>query len=258
MALALRLGVSLRAKAGATSPAPLPALPFDPSALFASGEAGFLYDFSRPDTLFQGTAGTTPVASDGDFVGRVKSVAANEVDAIQAASAARPTWKGDFLRFFGSDDCLVTPLVPSPSFTMAIRFMQSAGSNSSVLMGARSSSSTNAWIGLGSGGRLGAGVGTRNNTSLVDPTQANFNGVVSFGAVSWTPSSVKLYRDGILVDEEVPAGEPTASVPIAIGALNAGGTPSFFAPADIYNALAINRELTASEIEALASHWGTP
>jgi len=64
-----------------------------PYALFAGGTEGVWYDPSDIDTLFQDSAGTTPVTTAGQPVGRMLDKSGNGNHATQATAAARPTYQ---------------------------------------------------------------------------------------------------------------------------------------------------------------------
>lgn len=64
--------------------------PFSPMSLFASGEKGGWYAPSDITTLFQDSAGTTPVVAPGDPVGLALDGSGNGLDASQSISAERP------------------------------------------------------------------------------------------------------------------------------------------------------------------------
>ncbi|MFB9149529.1 hypothetical protein [Roseovarius ramblicola] len=85
------------------------------TALFANSEPGAWYDPSDLSTLFQDSAGTTPVTSHGDPVGRVLDKSGNGNHATQAVSASRPVYQTDdtlrWLKFDGVDDFLETPII---------------------------------------------------------------------------------------------------------------------------------------------------
>jgi hypothetical protein len=84
-----------------------------PLALFAAGEQGVWYDPSDLSTLFQDSAGTTPVTAAGQPVGRMLDKSGRGNHATQAISAQRPTYQIDaagkpHLSFDGIDDGMVT------------------------------------------------------------------------------------------------------------------------------------------------------
>lgn len=69
--------------------------PITPARLFRSGEQGFWYDPSDLSTMFQDSAGTTPVTATGQLVGRILDKSGRGNHAIQATGAARPTLQRD-------------------------------------------------------------------------------------------------------------------------------------------------------------------
>lgn len=87
-----------------------------PAQIFAQSEPGFWYDPSDLTTLFQDTAGTTPVTSTGQSVALVLDKSGRNNHATQATLSSRPTYQVDsggrpFLSFDGVDDFLVTPTI---------------------------------------------------------------------------------------------------------------------------------------------------
>jgi hypothetical protein len=87
---------------------------FSPAALFAGGTEGAWYDPSDLSTLFQDSAGTTPVTASGQPVGLMLDKSGNGNHATQAISAQRPTYTEggglSWLAFNGLDDAMVTTL----------------------------------------------------------------------------------------------------------------------------------------------------
>lgn len=74
---------------------------------FAAGERGGWYDPSDLSSMFQDTAGTTPVTATGQTVALLKDKSGNGNDLTQATSAARPTLQQDgngnyYLAFAGA------------------------------------------------------------------------------------------------------------------------------------------------------------
>lgn len=85
-------------------------------ALFAAGEQGAWYDPSDLSTLYQDSAGTTPVTAVGQPVGRMLDKSGRGNHASQPTATARPTLQADvsgrkYLQFDGVDDFLVTPSI---------------------------------------------------------------------------------------------------------------------------------------------------
>lgn len=89
---------------------------FNPSPLFALAEPGIWIDPSDLTTLFQDTAGTTPVTATGQSVALALDKSGRGNHATQATAASRPTYQVDgngrgYLAFDGVDDFLVTPTI---------------------------------------------------------------------------------------------------------------------------------------------------
>lgn len=100
------IGVGISLMAGLKSSA-------SPASLFASGEVGVWYDPSDLTTLFQDSAGTTPVTAPGQTVGKMLDKSGRGNHAAQATLAQRPTYQVDstgrpYLSFDGVDDFMVT------------------------------------------------------------------------------------------------------------------------------------------------------
>lgn len=82
-------------------------------ALFSSGEQGAWYDPSDMSTLFQDSAGTTPVTAVEQPVGRMLDKSGRGNHATQSTTTKRPTLKQDangcyYLSFDGVDDAMQT------------------------------------------------------------------------------------------------------------------------------------------------------
>lgn len=89
---------------------------FSPISLFASSEPGVWYDPSDLTTLFQDSAGTTPVTAAGQPVGLMLDKSGRGNHATQSTAGQRPTYQIDgtgrsYLSFDGIDDGMVTPTI---------------------------------------------------------------------------------------------------------------------------------------------------
>ena len=86
---------------------------FSPASLFADGVIGVWYDPSDLTTLFQDSAGTTPVTASGQPVGKMLDKSGNGNHATQAISAKRPIYTEgsglSWLAFDGVDDFMSVP-----------------------------------------------------------------------------------------------------------------------------------------------------
>jgi len=91
---------------------------FSPASLFAGGIAGVVYDVSDLSTLFQDSAGTTPVTTAGQPVGRMLDNSGRANHAVQATAAARPTYQtGPARATLDKVDDRLSVTVPTGGFT---------------------------------------------------------------------------------------------------------------------------------------------
>ena len=85
------------------------------AALFGNGEQGAMYDPSDLSTLFQDSAGTTPVTADSQPVGRMLDVSGNGNHATQATASRRPLYRTDgtlhWFEFDGFNDRMAVPTI---------------------------------------------------------------------------------------------------------------------------------------------------
>lgn len=107
---------------------------FNPLILFAAGEQGVWYDPSDLSTLFQDSAGTTPVTTVGQPVGRMLDKSGRGNHAFQATAIDRPTLQQDstgryYLAVNGTNTWMQTSAI---SFT--------ASSSMTVIAGVRKAS----------------------------------------------------------------------------------------------------------------------
>jgi hypothetical protein len=88
---------------------------FQPSTLFAAGEQGVWYDPSDLATMFQDSAGITPVTAAGQVVGLILDKSGRSNHASQASAASKPILRNTgnlwWLEFDGVDDFLVTATI---------------------------------------------------------------------------------------------------------------------------------------------------
>jgi hypothetical protein len=89
---------------------------FSPLSLFASGEQGAWYDPSDFSTMFQDSAGTTPVTAVGQTVKKIIDRSGRGNHASQSDTAKSPVLRQDanskyYLEFDGVDDSLATAAI---------------------------------------------------------------------------------------------------------------------------------------------------
>jgi len=91
---------------------------FDPASLFAGGTEGAWYDPSDLSTLFQDSAGTTPVTVATNPIGYFGDNSGNANHATQATAAARPTYQtGPARATLDKVDDRLSATVPTGGFT---------------------------------------------------------------------------------------------------------------------------------------------
>jgi hypothetical protein len=104
---------------------------FNPLSLFAAGEKGVWFDPTDISTLFQDSAGTIPVTTVGQKVGKILDKSGNGNHATQSSAALQPTYQIDNegnpnLTFSGSYTQLVTRPI---DFTATAQMMVGVGLN---------------------------------------------------------------------------------------------------------------------------------
>lgn len=105
---------------------------WSPAALFASGEQGVWYDPSDFSTMFQDSAGTTPVTAVGQPVGKILDKSGRGNHASQSTAAARPVLQQDgngkyYLSFDGVDDFISATGMTQTTDMDALYGMMSVG-----------------------------------------------------------------------------------------------------------------------------------
>ena len=177
----------------------------------------------------------------------IKEIPGNH--ASQATSGARPVLKaGGLTRYDGSDDNLLTTLVPSAAMTLA--FKGKITSASKGIISSRTASTDAVELAINASGNLIANVGSGVLTGASD-----IRGITGIGILVFDASTTELYWNGSQVDSDARAGSVNTTVPFRVGCRNTSGTGSLFADADIYQALAINRALTPAEVLKLNNYW---
>lgn len=91
---------------------------WSPARLLSGASQLAYYDPSDLDTLFQDSAGTTPVTADGQSVGRILDKSGYGNHLIQSTAGSRPLYKTSgglhWLQFDGTDDFLVSAASVNP------------------------------------------------------------------------------------------------------------------------------------------------
>ena len=95
---------------GASGGASSPSLTAQVQALYGKySAAGGMWDFTDMATLFQDSAGTTPVTASGQAAGYVADLSGHGIELASPATSRRPQFTtGDGIAFDGVDDSLWT------------------------------------------------------------------------------------------------------------------------------------------------------
>jgi len=109
------------------------------SLLFAGGQRGGMWLFSELSSLFQDTAGSTPVTTSGQTIGRISDLSGNGNHATQATAGSRPAYdvSGSLRRgsFDGTDDFLQTAAIDfsnSDKLTIFVLVRKNSNHNASI------------------------------------------------------------------------------------------------------------------------------
>lgn len=105
--------------------------PFNPASFFANGEQGWVYDPSNMATLFQDSAGTTPVTAMEQPVGLQLDLSGRNNHRFQATNANRPVVSARVNLFVGTST-LATQSITTRATTYTLTF---TGSGSITLTG---------------------------------------------------------------------------------------------------------------------------
>lgn len=171
--------------------------------------------------------------------------------AVQDSTSFKPINTADGDDFDGLDDRLITTFSPTASGSIAARLNGDTASR--VIMGSQGATDGRAYLAFDASGRIAGGVGTQATATIFGGS--DIRGAWHTAALTWDGSTVKLYLDGSEVYSAAQSGTVNTTVPMAIGALNANGTPAAFWDGLISNTLAIDRVLTPAEITNLHNTW---
>lgn len=223
-----------------------------PAALFANGEAGAWYDPSDLSTLFQDSAGTTPVTATGQPVGRMLDKSGNGYHVTQSTTTKRPVLRQDagglhYLDFDGVDDLLVTGYYALTGASEASHFIAAKRINDafSNLISRRHSSDRVAF--LNSGMLIGQCNGSTAQ-SVNDAWVAGSKGICSF-LVDTSSSVASLRLNGSQVaSDDAWTADPNfqSSSTSAIGAYNDDG--NYPAAMHLYGAISVYSTETADPV----------
>lgn len=222
-------------------------------SLFIGSNAGFLFDFSRLDQLWQFTSFGTPVTGDGQAIGRAQSIGPGALLLSQGTASNKPLYKtGGFARFDGSNDILQSTQLASAAGTLAFKGAVGALATRTFL-GSTNNVAARAHLGLDASGKLAAGLGSNTITTIVGGS--DIRGTTGVGILKWDGTTVTLRWNGTVIYTGAQAGVVPASHVMYVGGLNQANSAVQFASVDMYKAMFINRALTSGEETFLTTFW---
>lgn len=167
---------------------------FDPASLFSSGEQGFWYDPSDFSTMFQDSAGTTPVTAVGQPVGKILDKSGRGNHASQSTAAARPVLQQDgngkyYLAFDGVDDKLLSTSIDfsgTNEATLAVAFSRANDTTAGYIFSHSADINTQPGVSISSPAFAAPSiglisVGTSLTLALQNPAQAAGTPVIALG-----------------------------------------------------------------------------
>ena len=182
------------------------------TAWFAAGEKGVVYDLSQLSSLFQDTAGSTPVTADGQTLKRINDLSGNALHATEATNGPTIGTDGNGKRyalFDGTNDRLITGVCDASAFnkcTIVLGLRKLTDSNEPfVALGANATTVGGKMVVVGGDGSLanyGAVLAgdTSYSSGRYGSTAAPDTSVITVqfdiaGAV--VTDEIKLYRNGV-------------------------------------------------------------
>jgi len=222
---------------------------FDPASLFAGGTEGAWYDPSDLSTLFQDSAGTTPVTASGQPVGLMLDKSGNDNHATQAISAKRPTYtEGGGLSWLAFDKVDDAMEIQNAAFSFT--------GDQSVWVAAKHNTGNGKYIYLMGGDDKGYLFVTEESTGrmrfipltigddAISTSVIGTSPIVFGGAWDRYSGDISLRENGV----EYTASKTPADVPVPVVTLLGGGNQSGTNwDGNIYGAVIVNNLTTASE-----------
>lgn len=234
--------------------------PNNSGAFFANGEQGVWYDISDVGTIFQDTSGNTPVAADGDTVGRIEDKSGNGNHLL--GGTTKPVYRTDgtnhWIEFNGTSDFMYiqnqSVLQFADAFTYTCTVAPTSVLNDMALYVKENGTPWNK-ININSGGGI-RGTVTTTNTGTVDLDSAT--GVLADG-VRANPSArlgsgtFEVLNNGSVLSTTSVAGTATYTEQQADFGIRGGGD---YFNGKLFGLLLIGRALTDTELQGYASRTG--
>lgn len=274
--VSLKAGVALTPSSGgiaARAVNVITANSFNPASLFTGGIQGGWYDPSDLTTLFQDSAGTTPVTAAGQPVGLVKDKSGNGHDWSQATSGLRPLYQTGgglfWLAFDGVDDTIAT----TTAFTLSmpwtncggVSYASGSGSSSLFSVLALWASSTN-YFGVGFRPDTQRGISQIRGAAATGGAGAVLPASVVGGSNTYpdtNPAVITAQATSLLIDDRVNGSQKGTTVTTWDVQTDANfkfavsnNNNALTIATNIYGALTIASNLSAANLTSLESYMG--
>ncbi len=243
-------------------------------------------DASRISTLFQDSAGTTPVTANNDPVGKMLDLSGNNRHVVQATTAAKPTYKTNILNgrsvlgFDGGDwmgNAAPGALLRNVAGATLIVVMQTSEPStirfSLVVTNGLATTSARASLGHGRAAPTDIDVGGRRLDADAFQSVQSAAGVISAGAwrvqtarISYATSEIWAYHNATLVAysnafQTAGATSDTDSVALAVGSVY--GNASYAITGQIAEVCVCGADVTSPLLtrfwnEYSKPKWGKP
>lgn len=219
--------------------------------LFANGEQGAWYDPSDLTTLYQDSAGTTPVTADGDPVGLMMDKSGNDNHASQSVAAARPIYRTDgtlhWLQFDGVDDALVT------SHVMTLRSFFVAATVGSTSQAVFAYNVSGAQYPSGAtGGSLYCLVGGSSTRWNLTPVAYN----TPFVQSSFVGTGInQSWKNGLPFETPATVSTTELTESHTIGVREYSGTPSWYLEGRVYGIIFTDSDVVQTQDRYSVEQW---
>lgn len=255
MRLGLGIGIS-NARGGSAA--------FSPLSLFASSERGGWYDPSDLTSMFQDTAGTVPVAADGDPVGRINDKSGNANHLLQATAGFRPLYKTSgglhWLLFDGTDDWMTgtaSPVIAGVDATGAAGYrMSTTATGYDRILGMIKTANADFSNVFGAAMLLkdgtNQGLSLFHNNQTITPGPAVAFDVDAVGLSQILASTIRVRKDADAFSTASPAITPALDADKIL--LGHDGTGSALFKGRVYGAIMIDRLLDSTEQSSVITY----